>query len=503
MISFTVDANMKNPLLNATYNVGGIVKFGGKDKARKDITLEITCPKKNANGTYPHGIALSNAADDYGFSVKMDVKTTDVLSSLPEYIEVKASLNADPTYYAISRVNIQGLERGEVGPMGDVGPMVYMAGRHDPKILYKTIKENNKVVATLMVYDGKNDYYILKKDIDKVDISLGNTDYWRLAQRFEVIYTKMLMANFGRIASAVFYGRYMFSEFGVLENNESASVDSTYVDQSKIFDTTNPNDPKLLPYWTPQLFLDFKGGGAKFGKLSESFMHIVKKDGVFDTPLVKIKMDECHNISHQAIFAGNDKVYTSNDKPCLVMLPSSMDNENQWTEDGTHCTIVHEYDYNCILLEGTDALRNSSLVVCADARLLTANGTDIGDANTSDAWIVWRGRRCKFVFLSSGSMLKLRSVKDSEGNTVWLVENSADFELMDTRIRWYVDYDGSDEGDVEFTNNTEDSADKNNLGFVIGSPAFNSFASFGDYKTDWLFDAAAGFDNGHYIIHAE
>jgi hypothetical protein len=90
---------------------------------------------------------------------------------------------------------------------------------------------------------------------------------------------------------------------------------------------------------------------------------------------------------------------------------------------------------------------------------------------------------------------------------VWLVENSADFEIMESRIRWYTEYSPDRVPDLTFGKDSEGVADRTNLGYVICDEAFNNFPMFNDYKTDWIFDAAGVQDVNKkitcYIFHAE
>lgn len=442
IIGVGVDAQSRKVLEGKTYIVDGYIKYGGKDKKLSDVTLTIENPKNNSNVV----LMESTDASSNKFGVQFTVPKDASFVNLPKYIEVKATLNADTNYYTTSQINIQELQRGAAGPMGEIGPMIYPSGTFDINRKYERLKDEKtgKVLATVSVFDGNNDYYILIADSSEGN-ALTNGEYWHRMQQYEAIYTKILMANFAKLASAVFEGRYMFSEYGVwAETNDTAKYDDEGV-KSNIFRYDN-GVPSLTGQFKPQLFLDFERGGAALGKLSEMFVDfpVYKKEFNGDDRynfIHYMDLNRSHNVS---IYPRSINDGGVNIELCgAVVLPNGAV-DGDWEEDGTHATIVYQFEPNRVSAVGTyTPSAHPFVVVCADSRIFN-NGVFNEDVYTN--CFIWKGRPCKWIMMSHGQSLKVRSVKQWHESIVngeptssyqgvnWIVENAADFEPINLDV---------------------------------------------------------------------
>lgn len=496
-IGVQVDAEGKKTISSNTYIAEGQIKFGGKVKPLSAVSLKITSPdiySASYNNIYEIKFAEYVEPDGVTFGVQIYIPNGSSMSSVPKYIEVEATLKADDSYKATTRVGIQGLRRGEVGKNGDQGAMVIPYGFWDkdardvnnPSYAYRLIVSNGVVIGRPMVYHG-TDCYVLQKDIEvskNTEANLTNTTYWAMMQQFDYVFTKALMTDFANLASAIFYRRYMFSEMGI--NTETGESESWEGYAGDMFIEKNGQD-KLEGKYVPKLFLDFINGGAKFAKLSESFIRIP-----VDAVMYNMDMDESHNISASR---------RENGLPVVVALPSSIaDNaHSSWSEDGTHCTITYEYDSEYKGGAIATDFSNKVMVVCSDYRFFTNHDSKESYLNNietikadNNGWMIWKGQRCKFIVLSAGSILKLRSLKCEDGELYWFIENSSDFDKLDfesSKISIYRSYDNQSDGDGcygEAYNSTEgmNMDDSMPFGVLIGSPTVNWY----NYKR-WILSA--------------
>lgn len=501
IFSIAVDGETKESLEGKTHIAKGVVKLGGREKELSMFTL-------SANSDLG---SVAVGQEDGKFTVSYTHGAGVKQVNLPEYIDIHAVLDNDTDVTGTTRIVFQYPQRGLVGAAGAQGAMLMPQGEwdgtlgvNDDDVVYELetdiVDGKSVVVGRPMVYhdsddNGEGDYYVLQKNITKeenVEDELTKGNFWKKVQKIKYLFTEVLMANFAKLGKAVFYGRYMFSADGIrTSDGQSMSWEDFDVSydggkgggRGAIFDKGND---KLSGQFVPQLFLDFKGGGAKFGKLSESFITI----GSLETKHT-INLEGCHNIKQNAVI--------QTDFASIISLPSGNINK-EWYEDGTNCTIVHGYNFDYSSHPTDDQFRNSAIAVCADGRLLDADmqideGTFLGNSD-ENGWFIWRGYRTKVVFLAPGSILKLRSVKSND-SLHWYIENSSDFEVMDTIVNFY-NKDKDDASKVVSRNDT--TATGLNMSVVfVGSPIFNKFQTVVydtdsnnntfEYKTQWAWKA--------------
>lgn len=133
------------------------------------------------------------------------------------------------------------------GVRGNTGPLVFPAGIYDSKTRYTCTDK-----YTVMVLDGEN-YYVLELKgtvvgLDPSDdyATNGAEAHWQFVEKVEYAFFNVVMANFAKLASAVFHGDYMFSQQGV---DASGKVTNNFLE----FGTDA---------FTPNLLLDFKSGNC-------------------------------------------------------------------------------------------------------------------------------------------------------------------------------------------------------------------------------------------------
>ena len=156
----------------------------------------------------------------------------------------------------------------EDGAKGSRGQLPYPAGEYDLHTSYIC----TDMVAPYVLYNGT--YYVMNQITTWVgqgvpsNINNPQKDYavngtkatWVPIESYKAIYVEILMANFAKLASAVFSGDYMFSQQGVdAEGNPTSSYEKIGTEE-----------------FTPNLLLNFLIGKAIFndaeirGKFSTS-----------------------------------------------------------------------------------------------------------------------------------------------------------------------------------------------------------------------------------------
>ena len=406
------------------------------------------------------------------------------------------------------------LERGITGPAGKEGPMLYPCGTWEEGAEYMftyqldsngkpvTDSDNNPIIiAKPFVYNESDDnYYVLEKNVPEgSNILVTNTEYWKPFTKIKYIFTEVLMANWAKLASAIFNGDYMFSMKGIDRLGNYVDYSKHQEGEDSMFDNIGEGEnihKRLNGKFVPNLFLDFKSGEAKVGKLSETYTRIVAKEyaggNILIPPLHVVNLDNCHNVSCQAVM--NDV-----DGTCAVVLPKA---SNGVIVDGTHSIIVHEYNAQFSDRPTDENYSSSVVAVCADEAMIDPK-TDfsklftwiVGDntKKSSDGWFIWRGYRTKLILLTPGSMLQLRSCVLEDGGMVWFIENSSDFEILNASFSFYQDYNNDDSPSFSFSSNDTTAIEAIwESPIVLGSPAINHIKG-GDYDkgivTSWVWNA--------------
>jgi hypothetical protein len=110
---------------------------------------------------------------------------------------------------------------------------------------------------------------------------LSDPTYWKEMNQYSAIYTEMLIADFGKVGSAVFCGDYMFSQYGyVFEKNNNGIITYSWTTDKesgayKYFGTDRKTDKTITDIsvlnilkqskFVPSVLIDFKTGDCYFG----------------------------------------------------------------------------------------------------------------------------------------------------------------------------------------------------------------------------------------------
>lgn len=361
-------------------------------------------------------------------------------------------------------ITINKPERGIVGPMGNTGPLPYAAGAWNDTTNYPAATD----IAPYVLYpNAENGLYYVRtandihkgedgKDLNPAEESnYGSKGGWRVMQQFEVLFVKMLFANFGRLAKAVFHGDYMFSANGLASSGAYGSYDA-FVDgnaykNEPMFDKNG----RLSGSFVPNLFLDLENGQLKTNKLSETFVEF-KNNGAYTK---QIKLSESHNVSVEY-----------GKYPRLIAMPTPTDiikdgvilEEVPYEPDGVNSSIIMQPDLEYIRakdfqLAGQNGDKlvdfwQTAIILCSDGRLFDERcyrwnqeaGTfvfapqdeQIPSQTNKDGYFVINGKLTKILILDPTSFVRLRSfttnaVFNNESSVYktkyWYVENGEDF----------------------------------------------------------------------------
>lgn len=373
-------------------------------------------------------------------------------------------------------------QRGLVGPAGETGPLLFPAGYLKFGESYSLVMDGDSVVAQPFYYYQTDEqkaegiegtYYVLQKNItaeENTSDKLSDKGYWRPFERIKYLFTEALMANWGKLASAVFWGNYQFSQYGLKD-------DSTKIDASAFSDEMFTND-RLNGTITPNLFLDFLSGMIKTNKLSETFKEFdyysprekayvynatsETYEEIADTPMLLCSNEIDFNSSYNIKMDSGTKSIKTTKEPItgwsndyrLLTMPLIEDIARggntfvrgmDWEPDGIHASVILRPDdswrkeryfiQNKTMWVGEYLSKYLAYgaILCADARLFDQHSYIYDSGNTQqckffpiDNWdavseystvekavqggfFVVNGEITKFLFLEPGSMVRLRS----------------------------------------------------------------------------------------------
>lgn len=139
-------------------------------------------------------------------------------------------------------------EPGLPGPAGEKGRMPYPAGFWSADVEYTATDD----ITPIAYYEAGSTYYVMRKTATVIGVNPmedyrdnPTTSYWIPFEKYKAIFTEILMANFAKLASAVFHGDYMFSQHG----KDAAGKDTSnygLFDPTKLGKDNCPFTPNLL-----------------------------------------------------------------------------------------------------------------------------------------------------------------------------------------------------------------------------------------------------------------
>ncbi len=150
------------------------------------------------------------------------------------------------------------IKDGADGKPGAAGPSYYMAGSYSATVVYTRDQYKSPVVELDGLYYGKIKDGSHSGIDPKTDVA-NNGGYWAVFEDFKYIFTEAAFIKFGKLASAVFNGNYMFSQYGV--TSAGAATDA--------YQSFDPSlaDPTANAAFMPNILLDFYNGKAWFNDI--------------------------------------------------------------------------------------------------------------------------------------------------------------------------------------------------------------------------------------------
>lgn len=436
-----------------------------------------------------------------------------------EYSTIKLEKGEDATPYVKHVDDNKGDkgdkgERGIAGPQGENGGTLLHRGNYDPKTVYRLSRnEDGSVFGYPIVYlpaeQGLGSYLTLKKDMEAVNsdgypidangnvIEANNTEYWKITPYQEQVFTKFLMANYAQLGSdkgAVFFDRFLFSQYGVNKKGEVVH----YTDYD---DVMWDEDGTLNGEFTPSLAIDMYSGYVKANKIAETFAEYqyqydyLLPDGrkeVKDLYANEIDFNQTYNIKYSQ-YRSNISLLTTPLANDIVYKDTILAKAQADTGiDGLKCIIVNradtrwtrkyhatlgDWDYTDQFAGFVGAVLDGSLLLCGDPRLFNPyswqgesyNGTLSGVNNNAlhindgsgpsyeSARFVLNGYFTDFLILAPGSRAILRSCRSTtkDKTLYWYVENADDFVDIPYRVEYLVNSAYStNNGELETLNST-------------------------------------------------
>lgn len=196
---------------------------------------------------------------------------------------------------------------------GEPGALAYPAGVFDPLIFYDSTQGTTPVVMDGVDGRGEGQYYVLEQNqtycgndapenhkSPREDCVTNGSDgikpKWKKADHFKAIFADIFMANFAKLASAVFYENLMFSQQGTDGNGNprGTSAADAYAYKDLNAKTLGETDP--AKWFIPNFSIDFKTGDLKAGKGTFG--------GSIQTSLVKLQDSDAEDVGSAGVDYG-------------------------------------------------------------------------------------------------------------------------------------------------------------------------------------------------------
>ena len=146
---------------------------------------------------------------------------------------------------------------GQDGKNGADGPIPYPCGSYDSSRSYTRNARMTPVVELGGIYYVQLKVGTIKGISPQTDVA-NNGGNWGKFDMFKYIMSEVAFIDFGKLASAIFYGKYMFSQYGI--NASGGAVETA--DGYKDFNYSDPM--KESNAFRPNILLDFLSGKAVF-----------------------------------------------------------------------------------------------------------------------------------------------------------------------------------------------------------------------------------------------
>lgn len=376
--------------------------------------------------------------------------------------------------------------RGLAGPAGEAGAMILPYGNWAQDVFYKlSRKSNGDILGKPSVYHIEPNakaggYFVLEKDMDESSyteingvrypknpvtgdvITTSDSEYWSPMEKIQYIYTEALMANWAKFGSdkgAVFYDRFLFSQYGINKDGKFCS----YADYQE---TMFEDDGSLSGEFMPALVVDMYEGYLKANKIAGT---MAEYD--YDYYANEIQFYQTYNVKYDSgkgmrlltTAQANDIEYgdevlvpaqseTEVDGICCIIINKA---NRVWTRK--HDATIGDWPYYEQFNSVSDAVNSGALLLCAEPRLFNPyswhttqesdgkyNGAsnsalsinDGAGTNYEGGRFVVNGYYTDFLLLAPGTRAILRSCRaDTKDKSLyWYVENVEDFEDLPYKV---------------------------------------------------------------------
>lgn len=160
------------------------------------------------------------------------------------------------------------LKKGATGPQGPVGRLPVPYGTYGEQSSYTCTDR----IAPVVMFN--NLYYVMNKNVTWYVANNNNPaqDYadngsnatWIYMQNYKAIFAEVFMANLGKIASAVFYDKLMFSQQGIRNGNSALYSDRDSGGNTYLHFTNDGDfDESNAAYFKPNFWVNFYTGKIK------------------------------------------------------------------------------------------------------------------------------------------------------------------------------------------------------------------------------------------------
>lgn len=316
-LPFASDENYLGDFLSSAAQVVDAIYKNGEDYYR-------CIQARPANS----GILITNE-DYFRYLVPFTNDPLGVTEEYPrEYMSFRKKENGKWGAYSEPKLhaNYAKGEDGLPGPAGERGRMPFPAGFWSADIEYTATED----ITPIVYYEAGSTYYVMRKTATIIGVNPmedyrdnPTTSYWIPFENYKAIFTEILMANFAKLASAVFYGDYMFSQYGKDADGNDTSNYGLF-DPTKLGQSDCPFTPNMLLNLLLGKFMgldvDIQGGkigdlvingnklssdnlssGIEIGSGSEGeggSGRFLRLGGGYNVPLIGIRLDRQNPLSN-------------------------------------------------------------------------------------------------------------------------------------------------------------------------------------------------------------
>ena len=213
-----------NVISGSSYEMSRLIIQQGINSKFTDFNINIVPVGISCNGNsslFSLSEATKESADSTGYySLIPSAITQDAAE-----IRVIATLKTDSNFVLTAGYKIN---KNKTGATGKTGPSYYPAGEYDAN-------DNNAFSRTdemCPVVLSEGNYYYLKQSSNLRSGSrippTGNqysSNYWGLADNFQVVFIKALFAMFAKLGSFVVSGDWFISQYGKLRSSDGSTLD--------------------------------------------------------------------------------------------------------------------------------------------------------------------------------------------------------------------------------------------------------------------------------------